>query len=50
MSQNQDYVFYIQSPILTECQVVCVKQSLDFYDNNVLGGIEFKSLNQCGIS
>jgi hypothetical protein len=41
---------YRQSPILTERQAVTGKQSLDFYDNNILKGIEFKSLYQLGIS
>jgi hypothetical protein len=37
-SQNQANVFYIQSQILTERQVIIGKQSLDFLDNNTLGG------------
>jgi hypothetical protein len=49
-SKNEAYVFYIQSPILTECQVVIGKQSLDFLDNNNLGGIDVKSLYQRAIS
>jgi hypothetical protein len=43
-SQNQAYVFYTQSPILTDRQLVLNNQSLDYLDNSNLGAIEFQSL------
>jgi hypothetical protein len=43
-SQNQAYVFYTQSPILTERQLVLNNQCLDYLDNSNLGAIEFRLL------
>jgi hypothetical protein len=40
-SQNQAYVFYTQSPILTDRQLVLNNQSLDYFDKSNLGAIEF---------
>jgi hypothetical protein len=40
----------MQSPTLTECEVIVGKLSLDFLDNNILGGIDFKSLYHQAIS
>jgi hypothetical protein len=39
MSQNQAYVFYKQSPIITDCQLITGNQPLDYLDNMNLGAV-----------